>query len=69
LFAHVAQNVHSNVQIIAAMLSGGRSLSQHSQFGFSFIITAALLEVFQEIPVECPQSVHDYKQSASITAR
>jgi hypothetical protein len=27
------QNVHSNVQIIALRASGGRSLSQHSQFG------------------------------------
>src|SRR6478735_7366340 len=30
-----AQNVHSNVQIIASELSGGRSLSQHSQLGRS----------------------------------
>jgi hypothetical protein len=36
--AQVVQNVHSNVQITAAPLSGGRSLSQHSQFGLSFII-------------------------------
>jgi predicted alpha/beta-hydrolase family hydrolase len=27
------QNVHSNVQIMASAASGGRSLSQHSQFG------------------------------------
>jgi hypothetical protein len=26
------QNVHSKVQIIASLASGGRSLSQHSQF-------------------------------------
>ena len=29
----VLQNVHSNVQIMASAESGGRSLSQHSQFG------------------------------------
>jgi hypothetical protein len=29
------QNVHSNVQIIASTASGGKSLSQHSQPGFS----------------------------------
>jgi len=29
------QKVHSNVQIIASMESGGSSLSQHSQPGFS----------------------------------
>jgi hypothetical protein len=29
------QNEHSNVQIIASIASGGRSLSQHSQPGFS----------------------------------
>jgi hypothetical protein len=28
-----AQNVHSNVQIIASVDSGGKSLLQHSQFG------------------------------------
>jgi hypothetical protein len=27
------QNVHSKVQIIASVAAGGRSLSQHSQFG------------------------------------
>src|SRR4051794_34993277 len=36
--AHAAQNVHSKVQIRASGLSGGRSRSQHSQFGFSFIM-------------------------------
>ena len=36
-----AQNVHSNVQIMATVLSGGRSQSQHSQFGFSFIIASS----------------------------
>jgi len=29
------QNVHSKEQIIASSDSGGRSLSQHSQFGLS----------------------------------
>jgi hypothetical protein len=33
--AQSAQNVHSNVQIVASRLSGGRSLSQHSQLGLS----------------------------------
>lgn len=41
----VAQNVHSKVQIIASRLSGGRSLSQHSQFGLSFIIGSLLRTV------------------------
>ena len=36
--AQSAQNVHSKVQIRASGLSGGRSRSQHSQFGLSFII-------------------------------
>lgn len=36
--AHSAQNVHSNVQIRASSASGGRSLSQHSQFGFRMSI-------------------------------
>ena len=29
------QNVHSNVQIIASVAAGGKSLSQHSQLGRS----------------------------------
>jgi len=33
--AHSAQNVHSNEQIRACADSGGRSRSQHSQFGRS----------------------------------
>jgi hypothetical protein len=33
--AHSAQNVHSYVQIRASLLSGGKSRSQHSQFGRS----------------------------------
>jgi hypothetical protein len=33
--AQSAQKVHSNVQIIASTLSGGKSLSQHSQLGLS----------------------------------
>jgi hypothetical protein len=36
----VAQNVHSNVQMRASSESGGRSRSQHSQFGLSFNIRA-----------------------------
>lgn len=31
--AHVAQKVHSNVQMTASLLEGGRSRSQHSQLG------------------------------------
>jgi hypothetical protein len=31
--AQAAQKVHSNEQIIASVDSGGKSLSQHSQFG------------------------------------
>ena len=34
--AQAAQNVHSNVQMRASALSGGRSRSQHSQLGFSW---------------------------------
>jgi hypothetical protein len=33
--AHAAQKVHSKVQITASAAAGGRSLSQHSQFGRS----------------------------------
>jgi hypothetical protein len=36
--AQVAQKVHSNEQILASCESGGRSRSQHSQFGLSFSI-------------------------------
>jgi hypothetical protein len=36
LSAQSAQKVHSNVQIRAAALSGGKSQSQHSQLGFNF---------------------------------
>jgi len=36
--AHSRQKVHSNVQIIAFLESGGRSQSQHSQFGRSWSI-------------------------------
>ena len=35
------QNVHSNEQLLAARLSGGRSISQHSQLGFSVSILFA----------------------------
>jgi len=31
--AHARQNVHSNEQIVASRESGGKSMSQHSQFG------------------------------------
>jgi hypothetical protein len=41
--AQSAQNVHSKVQIRASGLSGGRSRSQHSQFGFSFIMAGPFL--------------------------
>lgn len=33
--AQVIQNVHSNEQITASTDSGGKSLSQHSQFGLN----------------------------------
>jgi hypothetical protein len=33
--AQSLQNVHSNEQIIASAAAGGKSLSQHSQFGRS----------------------------------
>jgi len=36
---HVTQNVHSNEQMRASVDSGGRSLSQHSQFGRSCSIS------------------------------
>ena len=35
------QNVHSNVQIIASVAAGGKSLSQHSQLGRSSSIDFA----------------------------
>ena len=34
-FTHSRQNVHSNVQIMASVAAGGKSLSQHSQLGRS----------------------------------
>ncbi|EFL87697.1 hypothetical protein R2A130_2847 [Ahrensia sp. R2A130] len=34
--AQLLQNVHSNEQLRASWLSGGRSASQHSQLGFNF---------------------------------
>ena len=40
--AQSAQNVHSKVQIIASRECGGRSLSQHSQFGLSSSIAFSL---------------------------
>lgn len=33
--AQVIQNVHSNEQMTASVDSGGKSLSQHSQFGLN----------------------------------
>jgi hypothetical protein len=36
------QNVHSKLQIIASTASGGRSLSQHSQLGFSTSMCASV---------------------------
>jgi hypothetical protein len=39
---HTAQKVHSNVQILASMASGGKSLSQHSQLGLSVSICILL---------------------------
>jgi hypothetical protein len=40
--AQAAQKVHSNVQMRASALSGGRSRLQHSQLGFSLSITDSL---------------------------
>lgn len=40
--AQSAQNVHSNVQIIAAGEAGGRSQSQHSQFGLNASIISSI---------------------------
>jgi hypothetical protein len=40
-----AQNVHSNVQIMASVADGGRSLSQYSQFGRSSSAIAVYLLV------------------------
>jgi len=40
LSAQLAQNVHSNVQIRASVLSGGKSRSQHSQLGFNVSMPA-----------------------------
>jgi len=36
--AQSAQKVHSKLQMRASLLSGGRSRSQHSQFGFNVSI-------------------------------
>jgi hypothetical protein len=40
--ANFAQNVHSNVQMRASSLSGGRSRSQHSQLGLSSSMAASI---------------------------
>ncbi len=42
---HALQKVHSNVQIMALADSGGKSVSQHSQFGRSSSIKRALLAI------------------------
>src|SRR3954467_8400191 len=60
--AQSAQNVHSKVQIRASGLSGGRSRSQHSQFGFSFITTGPLS--FQTRP-----AAHLYPAADNLTGR
>lgn len=39
LSEHSAQKVHSNEQILASLALGGRSLSQHSQFGLGISIS------------------------------
>ena len=41
--AHAAQKVHSKVQMRASALSGGRSASQHSQFGFRTSIEGLMI--------------------------
>src|SRR5258708_6314809 len=41
-FTQSRQNVHSNVQIMASVAAGGRSLSQHSQLGRSSSMTSLL---------------------------
>jgi hypothetical protein len=43
LVAHSRQNVHSNVQMNASPLVGGKSQSQHSQFGRNASIPRLLL--------------------------
>ena len=45
---HVAQNVHSNVQMRAFFDSGGRSLSQHSQLGRSSSMAVSLVVSAQD---------------------
>ena len=46
--AQLAQKVHSNVQMRASFAEGGRSLSQHSQFGLiSSIVVWVWLGVFE----------------------
>ncbi len=43
----VAQNVHSKVQIIASIDSGGKSLLQHSQFGRNSSIIFSILRALR----------------------
>ena len=44
--AQVAQNVHSNVQMRASVLEGGRSRSQHSQLGLISNMRSSVPPVF-----------------------
>jgi len=43
--AQSAQKVHSNVHTLASVVSGGRSRSQHSQFGLRIIIGGRPVQV------------------------
>lgn len=45
------QKVHSNEQIIASALSGGRSRSQHSQFGRSCSMPASYARAIVQMPM------------------
>ena len=63
----MAQKVHSNEQMRASVESGGRSLSQHSQFGLSFImdgllrgLSAAEPRVPPAQPVDRGEAQHDH---------
>jgi hypothetical protein len=43
--AQLVQNVHSKEQMKASVESGGKSLSQHSQFGLNASIRASLISL------------------------
>jgi hypothetical protein len=45
----VAQNVHSNEQIIASLLVGGKSRSQHSQLNVIASIVISLLSAMLQV--------------------